>query len=346
MDLNTVWFVLFMVLLAGYAVLDGFDLGVGVLHLLAKSDEERDVHVNAIGPVWDGNEVWLITAGGALFAAFPLVYATVFSGFYLALMLVLLALIARAVSMEFRHAHHHPTWVRVFDWTFGLGSLLPPVLFGVAVGNVVLGVPIEAEATWAGTFLGLLNPFSLLVGVLTLSMFLLHGALYLRLKSEGPLEQRMTHLVPKLFLVCLVLLVVTAVYVNAALPHLLTRAGEPLQLLTLVLLVASLVGVLVFHNKPRPGYALLSSAGAIVSLIAGTAIAMYPTLVFSSIHPGFSLTIYNASSSEKTLFTMMLIALIGMPMVVTYTIAIYRIFKGKAKSHGGYAISPSNPTGH
>src|SRR5512142_1097512 len=142
MDLNTVWFVLIGVLLTGYAVLDGFDLGVGVLHLFARGEEERRIHINAIGPVWDGNEVWLLTGGGALFAAFPVVYATVFSGFYLALMLLLLALIARAVAMEFRALVPSPAWVRVWDWAFGLGSLLPGILLGVALGNVLRGVPI------------------------------------------------------------------------------------------------------------------------------------------------------------------------------------------------------------
>src|SRR5512135_384088 len=158
MDLNTIWFVLVGVLITGYAVLDGFDLGAGVLHLFARSDAERKVNLHAIEPVWDGNEVWLLTGGGALFAAFPVVYATVFSGFYLALMLLLAALIARAVALEFRYHVDAPAWGRVWDWIFGIGSLLPAVLFGVAVGNVIKGVPIDAHGAYTGTFLGLLNP--------------------------------------------------------------------------------------------------------------------------------------------------------------------------------------------
>src|SRR5512143_2384366 len=182
MDLNTIWFLLIAVLLAGYAVLDGFDLGVGALSLFARGREERDLHAAAIGPVWDGNEVWLLTGGGALFAAFPMVYATVFSGFYLALMLLLLALIARAVSLEFRNLQEGAGWRRAWDVAFGVGSLLPSILLGVAVGNVLRGVPVTAEGEWAGSFLGLLNPYAILVGLVSLAFFTLHGALYLRVK--------------------------------------------------------------------------------------------------------------------------------------------------------------------
>ncbi len=170
MDLNLIWFVLVGVLIAGYAVLDGFDLGVGVLSLFGRSEAERRVHLEAIGPFWDGNEVWLLTGGGALFAAFPYVYATIFSGFYLALMLLLVALIARAVSLEYRFLVDGPRARRFFDVAFGVGSLLPAVLFGVAVGNVLRGVPVTAEREWAGTFLGLLNPYAVLVGLVTLAV--------------------------------------------------------------------------------------------------------------------------------------------------------------------------------
>lgn len=341
MDLNSIWFFLFMFLIVGYAVLDGFDLGVGVLHLFAKSDKERDVHVNSVGPVWDGNEVWLLTAGGALFAAFPPVYATVFSGFYIALMLVLLALILRAVSMEFRHAHQGPIWTRTFDYAFGIGSLVPAVLFGVAVGNVLVGVPIEANATWAGSFLGLLNPFALLVGVLSLVMFLMHGALYLRLKSEGQLAQRMARWIPRFFIAFVVLFVVTSAYGYVAAPHLFTKVTNPLQIIVLLLLVVAMVGVILYTRKGRSGLAFLSSCAVIVSTIGVAAVAMFPTMVFSSIDHANSLTIYNASSSQRTLFVMLLIALIGMPIVIGYTIIVYRIFKGKAKATGGYSISDS-----
>jgi cytochrome d ubiquinol oxidase subunit II len=191
MDLNTVWFLLIGVLLVGYAVLDGFDLGVGVLHLFAKSDHERRVHLNAIGPVWDGNEVWLLTAGGAMFAAFPIVYATVFSGFYLAFMLLLFALIFRAVSLEFRGQFENPRWRSFWDWAFGLGSLLPAVLYGVAIGNVIRGLPIGADGSLNVSLFALLNPYALLIGLFSLAMFVMHGAAFLAVRTEGELQERM-----------------------------------------------------------------------------------------------------------------------------------------------------------
>src|SRR5450756_2412977 len=189
--LQAAWFVLVGVLLVGYAILDGFDLGVGMQHLTtARTDDERRILMNSIGPVWDGNEVWLITAGGALFAAFPKVYATVFSGFYLALMLVLAALILRAVSLEFRSKERGRAWRTTWDVAFCVGSLLPAVLFGVAIGNVMRGVPLDGQGDYAGTFVGLLSPFALAVGLLSAAMFLMQGAAWLLLKTEGALQAR------------------------------------------------------------------------------------------------------------------------------------------------------------
>ena len=191
MDLQTTWFLLVGVLLAGYTILDGFDLGVGTLHLfLAKDDRERRTSLNSIGPVWDGNEVWLLTGGGALFAAFPPVYATVFSGFYLALMLLLVALIVRAVSLEFRSKEASPRWRQGWDVAFAVSSALPALLFGVALGNVLRGVPLDADGEYAGTFFTLLNPFALVVGLGGLAMFVMQGACWLNLKTEGAMKAR------------------------------------------------------------------------------------------------------------------------------------------------------------
>jgi len=194
MDLNTVWYLLLGLLLAIYSVMDGFDMGVGTLSLLARNDRERRIYLNAIGPVWDGNEVWLLTAGGAMFAAFPQVYATVFSGFYLALMLLLLALIFRAVSFEFYSKLDSPAWRKAWGLAFALGSLLPAVLMGVALGNILRGIPVDRAAEFRGTFLGLLNPYSILVGVGALVMFVMHGAAYMVLKTDGDLQNRMKYL--------------------------------------------------------------------------------------------------------------------------------------------------------
>ena len=190
MDLNVIWFVLLGVLLAGYAVLDGFDLGVGMWHLGARGDEERRTVIATIGPIWDGNEVWLVTFGGALFAAFPEAYATIFSGFYAVFMLVLLALIGRAVALEFRSKTESAAWRRTWDVVFFASSALASLLFGVGVGNAMVGVPLNDRGIYLGGFWGLLDPYALLVGVMTVSLFLLHGAIYLHLKTHGPLQAR------------------------------------------------------------------------------------------------------------------------------------------------------------
>lgn len=337
MDLNTVWFLLVGVLIAGYALLDGFDLGVGVLHLFARSDEERDTHVASIGPVWDGNEVWLLTGGGALFAAFPVVYATVFSGFYLALMLLLVALILRAVSMEFRHAHDGHRWVRAWDYAFGIGSLLPAVLFGVAVGNVLRGVPIAKDAAWAGSFLGLLNPYSVLVGVVSLVLFTMHGAVYLRMKSDGALAERLGRWIPKLWAGFVAVYAAATAWSIFGQPHLFAKvAGNPLFWTLALVLLAGIAGVPIANAKDRRGLAFVASGTTIVAMIGLAAVSMYPTLVFSSLDPAFALTIYNASSTPRTLMTMLIIALLGMPLVIGYTIFVYRIFRGKAGHAAGY----------
>src|ERR1035437_5501561 len=218
-DLNTIWFVLVGVLFTGYAILDGFDLGVGALHLFARTDEERRVFLNAIGPVWDGNEVWLVTGGGALFAAVPNVYATGFFGFYLAFMALLCALIFRAVAIEFRSKHPSPRWRALWDGSFALGSLGSTLLIGIAMGNIAWGVPIDAHGEFAGTFLGLLHPYALLMGVTTVALFAMHGAIYLALKTEGELQARVRARINPLiiaFILCYALLTpATLLYV----PH-------------------------------------------------------------------------------------------------------------------------------
>src|SRR5690348_6012384 len=189
MDLHVIWFLLLGILLAGYAVLDGFDFGVGILHPLARTDHERRLFLNSIGPIWDGNEVWLVVFGGALFAAFPEAYATIFSGFYVAFMLLLFALIFRAVSIEFRSKVHSPGWRRAWDTGFFVSSLLAALVYGIGVGNAMVGIPLDARGVYAGGFLHLLKPYPLLLGVLTVAMFAMHGALYLSLKvPHGPLH--------------------------------------------------------------------------------------------------------------------------------------------------------------
>jgi len=330
MDLNTTWYLLFGVLIIGYAILDGFDLGVGVLHLFTTDETERRINLNAIGPVWDGNEVWLITAGGALFAAFPPVYATVFSGFYLALMLLLLALIFRAVSMEFRGKIESAGWRRLWDWSFGLGSLLPAVLFGVTVGNILRGVPLDADRVFSGTFLGLLNPYSVLIGVLSLVMFTMHGALYMTLKSEGAQQARMCRWASSSWMVFIILYSLATLYTFFEAGYLFEDIlGNPLFWILFIPLLAAIIYIPVAVKAQTFFRAFLASSVTILCVIGLAAVSMYPKLLPSITNFDYSLTIYNASSTHNTLTAMLIIALIGMPIVIAYTWFIYRVFKGK-----------------
>lgn len=330
MDLNMIWFLLVGVLLAGYAILDGFDLGVGILHLFAKGDDERRIHLNAIGPVWDGNEVWLLTGGGALFAAFPIVYATVFSGFYLALVLLLVALIFRAVALEFRSKVESPGWRAVWDMAFGIGSLLPAILFGVAFGNILRGIPIDAQGNFTGSFLGLLNPYAILLGLLTLAAFTLHGAVYLAIKTEADLQARVIRWINPAWIAVVLLFVAATVGSVFAAPFLFEGVlANPLTWILFLLVLAGMVLVPVAAKSGRFGRAFLGSTLVIGGMFGLSAVSLFPRLVPSSTDLVYSLTIYNASSSQTTLTTMLMIALIGMPLVIGYTIFIYRAFRGK-----------------
>jgi cytochrome d ubiquinol oxidase subunit II len=340
MDLNTIWFLLVGVLIIGYAVLDGFDLGVGALSLFARSRAERDLHVGAIGPVWDGNEVWLLTGGGALFAAFPAVYATVFSGFSLALMLLLLALIARAVSLEFRGLVASERWTRAWDWAFGLGSLLPAVLFGVAVGNVLRGVPVGPGFEWQGSFLGLLNPYAILVGLVSAAFFVMHGALYLRMKTEGDLAHRMGRVALGAYGAFVLLYAAATAATVAVSPFLFQKTSSPLFWALTALLVVALVAVPVATRSGKRGLAFVASSATIALMILVAALSAYPVLVPSSLGLGNSLTIYNASSTPRTLATMLVIALVGVPIMLGYTIWIYRVFKGPVRPADAYSAGP------
>ncbi len=332
MDLATIWYFLIGVLLAGYAILDGFDLGVGTLHLLHKSDTARRISLNSIGPVWDGNEVWLVTGGGALFAAFPEVYATVFSGFYLALILLLFALIFRAVAIEMRSKQPMQWWRSFWDWSFSIASMVAPLLFGVALGNMVVGIPLGADHNYAGTFLALLNPYALLMGVTTVALFAMHGAIYLLMKTEGTVHDQVRRWVkPAMlaFIVCYVALTFASVLF---VPHIGEALRERPWLWALALLsILTMADIPREIAKKRDRRAFLASMGTIALMMALFAGGMFPYLVLSNPDVAQSLTTANAASSEKTLFIMLVIALIGMPMVLAYTVSIYWIFRGKVK---------------
>jgi cytochrome d ubiquinol oxidase subunit II len=330
MDLNTIWFLLVGVLLAGYAILDGFDLGVGTLHLFTPSEAERRVMMNSIGPVWDGNEVWLLTGGGALFAAFPPVYATVFSGFYLAFMLLLVALIFRAVSFEFRGKVDAPRWRRWWDVAFGLGSLVPALLYGVAVGNLLRGLEVDASGAVTTTLPGLLNPYALLIGLLGLAMFILHGATWLALKTDGPLAARARRIAAAGWVGFIALYALSTVASYVAAPFLFAHWFQrPLTWVLFASLLACCIAGPAAIRAARFGRAFGASAAALASIIALAAEGMYPRLVPVRPDLADSLTIYNASSSPRTLTVMLVIAGIGMPCVIAYTAFIYRAFRGK-----------------
>jgi cytochrome d ubiquinol oxidase subunit II len=330
--LRNVWFLLVGVLLAGYSVLDGFDLGIGALFpFLAKSEDEKRTLIRAIGPVWDGNEVWLLTGGGALFAAFPLAYATVFSGFYLALMLVLFALILRAVSLEFRA--HDPKRRGLWEAAFVGGSALPTLLFGVALGNVVVGIPLDTRTEFTGNFFTLLRPLPLIFGVLGLCAFLLHGSAYAALKTEGALQARarkaIKPLVAATSLAFLLSFIAVWIYLPGGLKSLPAWIFAVIVWISLGFLMRS-------GKKANDKRTFLLSSSTFLGLWGIVGSIHYPNLIRAT-DPSLSLTIANASSSALTLKVMLIIALVGMPLVVGYTIFAYRVFKGKADAGGeGY----------
>ena len=332
LDLNTIWFILVGALFAGYAMLDGFDLGIGALHLFTKEDKDRRLMLNSIGPVWDGNEVWLVTGVGALFAAFPNVYATVFSGFYLAMYLLLAGLIFRAVAIEFRSKRPERWWRQMWDVSFAGGSIMVSLIIGIALGNIAKGVPVDGRGEFAGTFLGLLTPYPLLVGVTTLAIFMMHGAIYGVMKTEDKLHDKLRRWAMR----CIIFFVICAVTLTMAtllyVPHMAERVRTHPWLFSVALLnMLAIANIPREFNQGNDGRAFMSSCAAIGTLMALFALNIFPDVVYSLPNPENSLTIYNAASSPKTLGIMLVIAGIGVPIVVAYTICIYWIFRGKVK---------------
>ena len=332
MDWALLWFVLLGVLLAGYAILDGFDFGVGLLHLVAKDDHERRVMLNSIGPLWDGNEVWLVTFGGALFAAFPEAYATVFSGMYTAFMVVLGALIFRAVSIEFRSKFKGVLWRKIWDTVFTLASTTAPLVFGVGVGNAIAGVPLDSRGIMRASFLDLLTPYPLMMGIMVLLLFGTHGGLFLQLRTEGELKNRIRRWTWRLLYGFLITFVVVTGMTLVSYPN----ASEnfksfPLAFLVVVLMFLAVANIPRCLKTERHGQGFLSSASVIAALVFLLGMSLYPNLVVSSPVPENSLTIHNAASSVGTLKTMALFAAIGLPFVISYSAVVYWTFWGKVE---------------
>jgi len=319
------------ILFTGYAILDGFDLGTGPLLLCVEDDRERRVLFNAIGPIWNGNEVWLVTAGGALFAAFPAVYATVFSGFYDAFMLLLVALIFRAGAIEFRSQRPGRRWRTTWDVAFAISSLISALLLGVTLGNLVWGIPLDAGHELQGDLFTLLHPYALFTGVTVVALFIMHANVYLVLKTDGPLQEkvmRWTRLTVPAYLACFVVFnAITLLFC----PHI----EAALRWRPLILGGIFVVGLLVTFNilrevrKGNAGRAFVSSSLALALHMLLFGAAVYPVMVFSTPNHAYDMTIYNSVSTGKTLGFMFLVAIIGIPIVLTYTITVYYVFRGK-----------------
>lgn len=321
MELQNLWFVLIAILFTGYFVLEGFDFGVGMLlPILANDNRERRVLINTIGPVWDGNEVWLITAGGAMFAAFPHWYATLFSGFYLPLLLILVALIVRGVAFEYRGTRPDPAWQRRWDWCLIFGSFVPAVLWGVVFANLVRGLPLSASFEFVGSLAVLLNPYALLGGLTTAVLFVTHGAVFLALKTTGDIRVRANRLAA---IMGVISLVVAGAFLAWTFAH---RAPTASVVLGLVAALALLAGLLA-NRYGREGWAFAGTAAAIALATAALFANLYPNVMPSTIAEANSLTVYNASSTPYTLKIMSWVALVFTPLVLLYQGWTYWVFR-------------------
>lgn len=321
MQLHDVWFVLIAVLWIGYFFLEGFDFGIGVLtKLLARNTAERRVLINTIGPVWDGNEVWLLTAGGATFAAFPDWYATLFSGFYLPLLLILVCLIIRGVAFEYRAKRTDQRWQRNWEHAIFWTSLIPAFLWGVAFANIVHGVDIDADKNYIGTLWDLLNPYAILGGLVTLTLFTFHGALFAALKTVGDIRTRARSTALQLGLLTAVLAVVFLVWTQS-------DTGNAWSLAALAVAVVALLGSLAANQLAREGWAFILSGITITAAVAMLFLALFPDVMPSTLNPEWSLTVTNAASSAYTLKLMTIVAAVFTPLVLLYQGWTYWVFR-------------------
>jgi cytochrome d ubiquinol oxidase subunit II len=328
MELTTIWFALIAVLWIGYFVLEGFDFGVGILlPFLGRNEPERRAILRTIGPVWDGNEVWVLVAGGATFAAFPEWYATLFSGFYLALFLILVALITRGVGIEYRNKRSSVAWRTRWDMLIAVSSFLPALLWGVAFANIVAGVPIDADKNFTGNLLTLLNPFGLLGGLVTLTLFLTHGLVFLALKTEGELRERANRLVTPVGLVTAVIAVLFLAWANV-------QTGTAFSAATSVVAALAFVGALLANRVKREGWAFVGSAVTIALAVVSLFLALFPDVMPSTTDPAFSLTTTNASSTPYTLTIMTVVAVIFTPIVLIYQGWTYYVFRKRVSVQG------------
>ncbi len=329
MEFQIIWFILWGTLWAVYFMLDGFDFGAGILHnFIAKNDDEKRLIINTVGPVWDGNEVWLITAGGATFAAFPTTYALMFSYLYTPLLIILFALIFRGVAFEFRGKVDDTGWKRGWDAAIFIGSFIPALLFGVAFGNIFQGLPMDSEG-YHGTLFTLLNPYGILTGVLFVLLFIVHGSLWLAIKTVGNISERASSIANKTWYFLVLTAVVFLVYTGFATKLYSNYLNNMVWFLVPAVAVFAMLGIRLFSFKGQHLKAFYSSCVTIVMVTFTGVIGLYPNLIPSSIDPAYSLTIFNSSSSAYTLKIMTVVALLFVPVIIAYQIWVYRIFRHK-----------------
>lgn len=332
LDYNTWWFLVVGAVFSGYAILDGFDLGAGALHLFIKGDENRRIALNAIGPVWDGNEVWLVIGGGTLFAGFPEVYASLFSAMYIPFMLFLTSLIFRAVAIEFRSKETMTWWRSFWDVAYTVSSITLALLLGVLLGNVLQGMPLNADHNFTGSWLYFLNPFALSVGLVTLMLFMMHGAIYLSLKTKGKLFEDVTLFVRRTVIAFVVAFIFLSFYTLLYEPDLTQRFRDlPVLFAVPVILLLSIANIPRLISKEQYFPAFLFSGGTIALLLILSAINLYPDILIATNDPANTLDIYNAASSQKSLGIMLTIAAIGAPLAIFYSLFVFWTFRGRVE---------------
>ena len=332
-DYPTWWFLVIGGLFSGYAILDGFDFGAGAWHLFFKKELNRRIALNAVGPVWDGNEVWLVIGGGALFAGFPVMYATLFSSLYIPFMLFLIFIIFRAISIEFRGKEEMLWWRKLWDVCYSISSIMLAFLLGVVLGNVLRGFAIGENYQYTGSgFFEFLNPYAIMTGVTTLALFMAHGAIYLLLKTEGAMFEKLTNLLQKGMIFFMVSFAITTLYTLLYIPHLSDDfKSAPVLFAVPVLTFLSIANVPRLASKKNYKLAFFFSSLTISLLLVLVAVELYPNLLFSTLDPKYSIDVYEAASSERSLGIMLLFVAIGGPLVLGYTFFVYRTFRGKVK---------------
>lgn len=331
-DYPTLWFLIVGGLFSGYAILDGFDLGAGAWHLFLKDENSRRIALNAVGPVWDGNEVWLVIGGGALFAGFPVLYATLFSAMYIPFMLFLAFLIFRAVSIEFRGKEPMKWWKQLWDISYCISSAMLAILLGVVLGNVLQGFAIDENLEFEGSWLEFINPYAVSVGITTLALFMMHGAIYLSMKTEGKLFTKVTGMLRNAIIFFIVSFTFVTIYTLISIPHLSDDFKSSPELFIVPLLAfLSIANIPRLASKKKYLMAFLFSALTVSFLLVLVAIELYPVLILSTLNEANNITIYNAASSEKALEIMLTISAIGGPLVLAYTVFVYKTFWGKVK---------------